>query len=134
MDKKQDNKDNITVISLLAILLIIPFISLLFPKNTSVDTKKTTNDNYLIFINDTSKYDYFSDYLIKEKVPFKIIDANNKNEYNEIINKYNIDKKIFKSPALIYINDGRMFANIINIKSTKEIDRFLVAYEFKKAE
>ena len=50
-------------------------------------------------------------------------------EYNELLKILDIDKDIFGTPALIYIKDGKMFANLINIDSMDVVNTFIDDYE-----
>lgn len=50
-------------------------------------------------------------------------------EYDNFLKLINIDNKIFGTPALIYINDGIMYANLINIDSKKVVENFIDTYD-----
>lgn len=52
-----------------------------------------------------------------------------KEEYNKLLNLLNIDKKIFAPPSIIYIREGKMFGNIINIDSNRTVDNFIDNYD-----
>lgn len=53
-------------------------------------------------------------------------------KFKEDLELLGIDKELFGTPALIYIEDGRMFANIINISDTDVIDSFIKDYSLDK--
>lgn len=53
-------------------------------------------------------------------------------KFKEDLELLGIDKDLFGTPALIYIEDGRMFANIINISDTDVIDSFIKDYSLDK--
>ena len=53
-------------------------------------------------------------------------------KFKEDLELLGIDKDLFGTPALIYIEDGRMFANIINISDTDVIDSFIKDYRLDK--
>ena len=48
------------------------------------------------------------------------------NKYNESTKRY-LD--VFGTPAIIYIYQGKMFANIINIDSKEVVDKFIYSYD-----
>ena len=52
-----------------------------------------------------------------------------KKEYNRFLKLVGIDKKLFGTPSLIYIRDGKMFGNLINIDSTKVVKQFIDSYD-----
>lgn len=53
-------------------------------------------------------------------------------KFKEDLELLGIDEDLFGTPALIYIEDGRMFANIINISDTNVIDSFIKDYSLDK--
>lgn len=53
-------------------------------------------------------------------------------KFKEDLELLGIDEELFGTPALIYIEDGRMFANIINISNTDVIDSFIKDYSLDK--
>ena len=53
-------------------------------------------------------------------------------KFKEDLKLLGIDEDLFGTPALIYIEDGRMFANIINISDTDVIDSFIKDYSLDK--
>ena len=55
-------------------------------------------------------------------------------EYNKLLELLDIDKDLFGLPALIYIEDGIMFGNIINIDSNKVVDTFIKDYNLYSLE
>ena len=48
-----------------------------------------------------------------------------KNEYKKMLQSLSINPSDFNYPAVIYIKDGSLYSDIINIKDTKVIDKFL---------
>ena len=50
-------------------------------------------------------------------------------DYNNLLKTFDIDKDVFGTPALIYIKNGEMFANIINIDSKEVVNTFIDDYE-----
>lgn len=52
-------------------------------------------------------------------------------DYKRLLENLNIDAEVFNYPAIIYIKDGNMYANIININDTKVVDQFIKDYNLK---
>lgn len=53
-------------------------------------------------------------------------------EYRDMLTMLTINSKDFHYPAVIYIKNGRAYADIINIKDTKRVDDFLKEYKLEK--
>ena len=72
-------------------------------------------------------------YLDDKKINYMTYDVNkvSEAEYNKFLSTLNIDKELFGYPAVIYIKDGVMFSNIINIDSTTVVDQFIKDYNLK---
>lgn len=72
-------------------------------------------------------------YLDDKKINYFLYDVNKVSEsnYNDLLKKLNIDKDVFNYPAVIYIKDGKMYANIININDTKIVEQFIKDYDLK---
>ena len=52
-----------------------------------------------------------------------------KEEYNKFLSLLSIDKDVFGVPAIIYIRDGVMYGNIINIDSKESVKQFIDDYD-----
>ena len=50
-------------------------------------------------------------------------------EYNNFLKLINIDTKSFGTPAIIYIKDGKMYSNLINIDSKEIVEKFIDDYD-----
>ena len=70
-------------------------------------------------------------YLDSKKIQYYLYDAKKvaEKEYNKTLQNLNINPNDFDYPAVIYIKDGFMYANIININSTKIVDQFIKDYK-----
>ena len=53
----------------------------------------------------------------------------NRDEYYSFLKLLNIDSELFGFPAIIYINSGDMFGNIINVDSKEVVKRFVDDYD-----
>ena len=63
------------------------------------------------------RYFNYNDSLIKRE------------EYKEFLKLINIDKDVFGIPAIVYIKDGKMYANLINIDSRDVVKKFIEDYD-----
>lgn len=52
-----------------------------------------------------------------------------KKQYDEFMKLVDIDKDLFGVPALIYIKNGKMYGNIINVDSKTVVKRFISDYD-----
>jgi hypothetical protein len=52
-----------------------------------------------------------------------------KEEYNNFLNLLGIDEKLFSTPSLIYIRDGNMYSNLININNINSLNRYIEDYD-----
>ena len=141
--KKIDKKTIIIgIVILLAILVVIYILFIRIgkdDKNTAsfdeIATMIEDKDTFLIYYynsrsknknnEDTKKYldelgiKYFNynDVLVSRK------------EYKNFLKLVNIDKSVFGMPSLIYIRDGKMYANIINIDNKEVVKQFVDNYD-----
>ena len=53
----------------------------------------------------------------------------NKEEYNNLLKLLNIDKKLFGIPSIIYIKNGKMYGNLINIDGELVVKQFVDSYD-----
>ena len=92
------------------------------------DGKKTA----LIYIEDSSpsnckKCREVKKHLDSTKVKYVLYDkaVNGEKDYKKMLDVYGINIDNFKQPALLYIKEGNMYSNIINISNNDIIDQFL---------
>ena len=73
-------------------------------------------------------------YLDDKSINYKYYNVSSVSDdkFKEDLELLGIDEELFGTPALIYIEDGRMFANIINISDTDVIDSFIKDYSLDK--
>lgn len=135
--------------SLLAIILIIICILSFTTNNfsfiSSDDNTYINNDRmeeiaknkeeiiiYVYNSKSSNKYNSkIKKYLDSNEIKYEIYNVNvaTKNEYKKFLKLLDIDYDLFGYPSLIYIKDGVMFANIINISDTKVVDTFIKDYD-----
>ncbi len=97
-------------------------------KQTTLIYVENTNDKKCTNCSKIKKY------LNSKKINYILYDVKSQgnSNYNRLLEILNIDKDIFNYPALIYMQDGVMFANIINIDDTKIVDQFIEDYDLTK--
>ena len=100
-----------------------------------IETMIKNKDRAIIYYyssKSTNKYNESTKrYLDSKNINYYIYDDYkiNKEEYNKLLKLLNIDKDVFGTPAIIYIYQGKMFANIINIDSKEVVDKFIYSYD-----
>lgn len=52
-----------------------------------------------------------------------------KEEYNNFTSLLGIDKNLFGTPAIIYIKDGEMYSNLININNIDSYNKYIEDYD-----
>jgi len=52
-----------------------------------------------------------------------------KEEYSKLLELLDINSELFGLPAIIYINDGKMYGNLINIDNKESVKRFIDNYD-----
>lgn len=139
-----DNKKYIISIVSFTIVILIGIITITVISNSNDTNTITYNeiesiiknkDNIVIYYynsrssnkNNKKVKKYLNDTGIKY---YTYNDQNvDKNEYNKFLKLLKIDKKLFGCPSLIYIREGKMYGNIINIDSTKVVEQFINNYD-----
>ena len=142
MDFKKNIYDNKLIVIICAIVLsAIGIVSLVYNNSnnsvhrvSSKDIKKVYDDKKTILLyvedsnsNNCKKCDEVKNYLDSKKVDYVLYDVSKSGDkdYKKMLDVYGIDINSFKKPALLYIKDGNMYSNIINISNTGIIDQFL---------
>ena len=145
------SKKKIIIFLIGLVVIIIGIVLLLFKKNASNSVEKiekldTINYNYVKKIiedkDDILIYYYNSksnnlnnqtvkEYLDKEGLRYYSYDDINvdKSEYKMLLELLEIDQDLFGTPALIYIRDGEMYANLINIDKIETVKQFIDDYD-----
>jgi hypothetical protein len=95
---------------------------------------KNKDDKIIYVLNNKSNNSYnkdILDYLSKNNISFSVYDISvaDKEEYSNLLSILSINREFFDVPAIIYIKDGFMFANIININDMNIVDRFIKDYD-----
>ena len=69
-----------------------------------------------------------------KKIKYISYDVKNysKDKYEKLLITLGINPSDFGYPAVIYVKDGMMYSNIINISDTKTVETFIKNYELQK--
>lgn len=147
---KKTNKRDYKSMAILAIILIVTVILLILifktlfggtisTSNIDLDKIIKNKETKIVYVenSDSSKCKNCSEikkYLDSTKISYATYDVNKvkDSEYKDFLNKLYIDSEIFNYPAVIYIREGSMYSNIINIKKTSVIDQFIKDYDLEK--
>ena len=142
-DKKKFKKIIMTLV--IVLLVIIGIIYFLFirvgkeDKNTAeydeIVSMLKNEDTFLIYYyNSKSKNKNNKEikaYLDELKINyFNYNDALvGRKEYDDFLKLFGIDKSVFGLPAIIYVRDGKMYSNVINIDRKEVVDNFVESYD-----
>ena len=136
-----NNKKMLIGILVGIIIVIVILTAVLYSgKNRTIDYKglKSMIDNGETFVvyyynNKSSNLKNLTikKHLYKKGIKYYLYDdaKMNKNDYKKLLNLLNLDSKVFGPPSIIYIKDGRMYGNIINIDSNRVVDKFIDNYD-----
>lgn len=77
--------------------------------------------------------DKIEKYLDDEKINYVTYDVADytDEEYKEMLRTIEINPDDFGYPAVIYIREGRLYSNVINLTDTKPVKEFIKTYELK---
>lgn len=78
--------------------------------------------------------DKIEKYLDDQKINYVTYDVEDytEEEYKEMLRTIEINPDDFGYPAVIYIKEGRLYSNVINLTDTKPVQQFIKTYELKK--
>lgn len=140
--EKMDKKDK-AIACLVGVMLILVIVVLCLAIGVAGSKKTIHADKVKDLVNSdntsiilfTSKDCNFCKTAIKElddqKINYYVYNTskNNESDLDKALNYLSIDKKLFKTPAIIYIKDNIMFANMINLNSTSDLNSFIKQYK-----
>ncbi len=152
MEKKvenQTNKENKVIGTLvLIIILVVCIVAAVLYINTKKDTIVKTEDvkdiikegkTAIIYVenSDSKKCGNCSEikkYLDSKNINYVLYDVkkNSKDNYKEMLQNLTINPKDFGYPGVIYVKDGEIYSDIINIKDTKTVEKFIKEYDLTK--
>lgn len=132
----------IIVVAVIVVLLLVLLVkNLLGGKNvthSSADFSKIieNSETTIVYVeNSDSKKckdcDKIKKYLDKQNIEYLIYDVNkySDKEYTEVLKSIEINPADFSYPAVIYMKDGKVYSNVINISDTKSVDNFIKTYD-----
>lgn len=142
------NNKKILIVGISVIILIVIIILLVslfgttysISDNVSIDEVNSiidTKENGIIYVLDSSSDSEYNtkilSYLDDNNISYDVYDISkvDDTEYKELLDTLDIDSEIFGCPAIIYIQEGVMFANIININDLSVVERFIQDYDLK---
>lgn len=146
---KNEKKDNKQILVLLVVILLVVaaiFLVLKFIGNTSqkvdsanIETIMKNGETKIIYVmssdkSKAKKSDEIKKYLDSKNVNYVTYDVSkySKKDYQKMLQDLSINPSDFGYPAVIYIKDGKLYSNIINLESTKVVDTFIKDYDLTK--
>ena len=144
MVKKVEENKMIGILVALIILVLCVVAVILFINNKKNDMVKNSDieniikegKTAIIYVenSDSKKCEKCLDikkYLNEEKINYEIYDVNKNTskEYKKMLQTLTINPSDFNYPAVIYIKEGRIYSNIINVNDTKIVKQFIKDYD-----
>ena len=129
------------VISILVIgvILLIMNSKVLVKNEADIEKIKKDKQDAIVYVENSDikkceKCKEIKKYLDDKNINYSIYDAkkHSKKEYEKMLIELNINPEDFNYPAVMYIKEGEMYANIINIADTKNVENFIKSYELEK--
>ena len=145
---KKDSTNKQVIILFVVILLVILGIFLVLNSvgntekkvdSANIETIMKNGETKLIFVmsSDKSKAGKSNDikkYLDDKKINYVTYDVSkySKKDYQKMLQDLSINPSDFGYPAVIYIKDGKLYSNVINLDDTKVVDTFIKDYDLTK--
>ena len=149
MDKIVDTimKNKKIFVLVLIILVVLMVFKVAIKSVEEKENEKTKADISTIIKNKETKIIYVGssnskkckkcndvvNYLKKENIEFvsyDVEDYSNK-EYEKMLRTIEINPNDFGYPAVIYIRNGKLYSNVININDLKSVETFIKDYDLK---
>lgn len=142
--KEMDKRKSILIIVVIAIILIavVVFVA---TKTKKEETKKQKADfasiiekaeTRVVFMGSSDKEkcancEKIKDFLDSKKINYLEYDVEDysKNEYIETLKSIEINPPDFGYPAVIYMKDGKLYSNAINLSDTSRLEEFIKTYD-----
>lgn len=141
-NKKENNMIGILVALIILVLCVVAVILFInnkkndMVKNSDIENIIKEGKTAIIYVenSDSKKCEKCSDikeYLNEEKINYEIYDVNKNTskEYKKMLQTLTINPSDFNYPAVIYIKEGRIYSNIINVNDTKIVKQFIKDYD-----
>ena len=142
--KEKKNNDNKQIMVLLVVILLVIaaiFLALKFMGNTSkkvdsanIETIMKNGETKIVFVMSSDKSNKIKDYLDSKNINYVTYDVSkySKKDYQKMLQDLSINPSDFGYPAVIYIKDGKLYSNVINLDDTKVVDNFIKDYDLTK--
>lgn len=147
--KGKKNNSNVQMIVLLIVILIavVAIFSILKSINstekkvdsTNIETIMKNGETKIVFVmsSDKSKAkdsEKVKKYLDSKNINYVTYDVSkhSKKDYEKTLQDLSINPSDFGYPAVIYIKDGKLYSNIINLSDTRVVDVFIKDYDLTK--
>lgn len=147
--KEKKNNDNKQIMVLLVVILLVVaaiFLALKFMGNTSkkvdsanIETIMKNGETKIVFVmssdkSNEKKSNKIKDYLDSKNINYVTYDVSkySKKDYQNMLQDLSINPSDFGYPAVIYIKDGKLYSNVINLDDTKVVDTFIKDYDLTK--
>lgn len=141
-NKKENNMIGILVALIILVLCVVAVILFInnkkndMVKNSDIENIIKEGKTAIIYVenSDSKKCEKCLDikkYLNEEKINYEIYDVNKNTskEYKKMLQTLTINPSDFNYPAVIYIKEGRIYSNIINVNDTKIVKQFIKDYD-----
>ena len=141
-NKKENNMIGILVALIILVLCVVAVILFInnkkndMVKNSDIENIIKEGKTAIIYVenSDSKKCEKCSDikkYLNEEKINYEIYDINKNTskEYKKMLQTLTVNPSDFNYPAVIYIKEGRIYSNIINVNDTKIVKQFIKDYD-----
>lgn len=141
--KEMDKKKNIIIIVVVVVLVIV--LGIIFAtrmksereEKQKVDFSKIIEkaETKVVFIGSSDKEkckncDKMKDYLDSKKINYLVYDVEDysNKEYIATLKSIEINPPDFGYPAVVYMKDGKLYANVINLSDTSPLEEFIKTY------
>lgn len=129
----------ISIILIIGTILIIIFSNSKKENTRNIEELVSQNEEAVIFVeNSDSKRckncKKIKKYLNKSKIEYVLYDKGirTNDEYIKMLQSLSINPGNFHYPAIIYVKNGKAYADLINIKDPNKIGEFIKKYDIKK--
>lgn len=143
VSREENKKIIILVVSILVVILVCYLIMNFIgngSKNSSdnIENMMKSSETKVLYIwnSDTKKCKEckkIKNHLKRKKIRYIDYDVKNYSDskYKKMLTTLSINPPDFNYPAVIYMKDGSMYSNIINIRDTKTVDTFIKEYQLQ---
>lgn len=127
---KLKNKFFITVFVVLVFSIPLLFFVYKTYSNSNIITKINKKETFAILVisNECNTCEFVKDILDSNNVRYTKLNRSTNKDYNRIMNKMGITNKREIFPIIIYVEDGRMEANLFNIVDENSVTSFLESH------